>query len=492
MRVEHSRALLLAERATGQETGELESRLEDAIVVVGADGSMHGSALTARVLLTTLRRLPGRLILDRGNLTTPVVNDLVEAVVDIDPERGLEVFDNLEEPMGVRLQVGTTAPNGAIRVVPEGYGAHLASDSDTQIRPSRAGNPLGAVFAGALGAAEAFKHVAAVLPGRRRLHRHLRFCPVTLSADLGAAPDLPEDLSFDLGLVGVGAVGTGVALILGELNAGGKVLLVDFERYGPENCGTYSLGGAREARQRPWKVDVAATVLEGRYNVARFRGSVEDLAGTIDSGKAPWPGVILSGLDSIEARHAAQRLWPDRLIDAATGDTMLGLHDVRTSAPCLMCFLPLTREGPSSTELLVEATGLSKKRAMHGDDPLTEEDLAGLDENQRERLSPYLGKPVCGLAQAIGLTGLEADGYQPAVPFVSLQAACLGVGRLLAGEFGMDELPNFVQYDALAGPEGMVLQSRRAKDGCYCQERAETVMQVRDLRGHIPRYSEGG
>lgn len=124
---------------------------------------------------------------------------------------------------------------------------------------------------------------------------------------------------------------------------------------------------------------------------------------------------------------------------------------------------------------------------MHGDDPLTEEDLIGLDESQRQRLSPHLGKPVCGLAQAIGLTTLEADDFQPAVPFVSLQAAYLGVGRLLADELGVTGLPNFAQYDTLAGPEGAVLERRRARGDCYCQERAGTITRVRELRNEASR-----
>ncbi len=391
----------------------------------------------------------------------------------------------IDDPSGcadVRLHVGATAPADTIRIVPEGYGAHVVGDPAVRIRPSRRGNVLGAIFAGALGAAEAFKHSAAVLPARRRLHSHLRYCPVTLSSDLGAAPDLPNNLDFDLGLVGLGDVGTGVALILSELQATGKVLLVDFERYGPENRGTYSLGGARDAHERPWKVDVAGNVLERRYEVTRFRGLVEDLARSIDLGEAPWPPLVISGLDSIEARHATQRLWPDRLIDAATGDTMLGLHSVRVAGPCLMCFLPLARGGPSSAERLAQATGLTKERAMRGDDPLTEEDLAGLDEARRERLSSHLGKPVCGLAQAFGLTDLETNGYQPAVPFVSLQAACLGVGRLLADELGIVDLPNFAQYDALVGPEVAELQRRPAKVDCYCRERASTIASVRASR----------
>ncbi len=352
----------------------------------------------------------------------------------------------------------------------------------SSLRQSRPANALGAIFAATLGASEAFKFTAEILPNRRRLHRHLRFCPVTLSANLGTAAELPEELCFDLGLVGVGAVGTGTALILSELDAGGEMLLIDRERYAPENRGTYSLGGQGEASACPWKVDVAAAVLADRYNVTRYRGDVENLAGAIDAGKAPWPRIVLSGLDSIEARHATQRLWPDRLIDEATGDTMLGLHDVRISGPCLMCFLPLDRGGPTSAERLAESTGLAVERTMRGDAPLTKEDLAGLDQAQRERLRPHLGKPVCGLARAIGLTTLKAEDYQPSVPFVSLQAACLGVGRLLADEIGLTALPNFAQYDALVGPQSAVLERRSATGNCHCQTRAKTIARVREAR----------
>ena len=114
------------------------------------------------------------------------------------------------------------------------------------VTPSRAANPLGAVYAAALGAAEAFKWTAQVLPARRVVHRYLRFCPVTLSSDLTAAPDLASPLVRDLTQIGVGAIGTGTILALQALRAEGRLIAVDCQRFGPENRGTYSLGGAAE------------------------------------------------------------------------------------------------------------------------------------------------------------------------------------------------------------------------------------------------------
>ena len=61
------------------------------------------------------------------------------------------------------------------------------------------------------------------------------------------------------------------------------------------------------------------------------------------------------------------------------------------------------------------------------------------------------------------------------MPFVSQQAACLGVGRLIGAEVGIDGLPNFVQYDALIGPQATTRQSRMPSPICYCRQRVATI-----------------
>ena len=95
---------------------------------------------------------------------------------------------------------------------------------------------------------------------------------------------------------------------------------------------------------------------------------------------------------------------------------------------------------------------------------------------------PYLGKPVCGLAQPFGLTSLEPGGYQPSIPFVSLQAACLAVARLVAHSVGHDSANNLVQYDGLVGPQRAIIERMQRVPGCTCQTRASTIKQVRAKR----------
>lgn len=480
MVVEHSRAVRLAANASGRGESELERALDASCVSVSADASLPGALLTTRVLLTTLRRLPGQLVLDPGELPGSVVDEVAEAVAAIDPERPLKV-GRATTPT-VRLHVGTGCGDQAVRLVPDGHGAHVAGQRNAVIRLARDASALGSIYTAALGAAEAFKYTAQVQRRRRVLHRHLRFCPVTLSSDLTAAPTLDKSLELALTLVGIGAIGTGVVLILSELDAHGRLLAVDNQNFARENRGTYSIGGAAEVAAEPPKVALAKAALP-RFDVTPFPHHVETLPAAIDDGLMPWFPFVLSGLDSPEARRATQRLWPDRLIDAATGDTMLGLHEyLHGVGPCMTCFFPEERGGSSSAERVSEITGLPIELLARGDEILRAEDLSDLTDKQREQLTRHVGEPVCGLARAIGLTGLDAGDYQPSVPFISLQASCLAVGRLVAHELGVDGLSNFVQYDGLFGPQAATLEQMRTIRDCYCQTHAATIEQVRTLR----------
>ncbi len=69
---------------------------------------------------------------------------------------------------------------------------------------------------------------------------------------MGAAPDLPPDLHVELALIGIGAIGTGIILLLDIMRATGQLLAVDYQRFGPpENRGTYSIGGETKCALRP-------------------------------------------------------------------------------------------------------------------------------------------------------------------------------------------------------------------------------------------------
>jgi hypothetical protein len=192
--------------------------------------------------------------------------------------------------------------------------------------------------------------------------------------------------------------------------------------------------------------------------------------------------VILAGLDSPDARRDLQQVWPDLLIDGATGDTMAGLHEIVAGGdPCMEClFPPATRS--TAAEALAAATGLAPEVAAQGSLLLAPEHLRDLPPEQQARLRPHLGREICGLARPFGLTDLVDDDFQPAVPFVSLTAATLVVGRLVARATGREPRTNLAQFDVLAGPHLMSRQHRRGVAGCRCSVRRGTIAAVRAHR----------
>ncbi|MHB1569344.1 MAG: hypothetical protein ACYCXW_11220 [Solirubrobacteraceae bacterium] len=476
MRREDSRTVRLAARAAGADESELAQRLTESAVHVAVDPRLPGAVECAEVLIATLQRGLGQISLDPGGLDRRTCERLEAAVCAIRPERPLRFGE--PAPHATRIAIGG-AP-GEICVVPDAHGGRLSRRElpVQQRRPTM----LGIVFTASLAAAEAFKDAAAIRDDRCVRHQRLDFCPVALGANLDRA-HLPDG-GWDpiITLAGVGAIGTAHALILGGLADHGGAVLLDRQPYSQENLGTYSLGGADDVAAATPKVALAEQALPG-WRCRPHSGDIAAAIAAVDQGQLPWTPIVLAGLDNHAARRDAQRLQADRLIDAATGDTTVGVRDTRPEGPCLACMLP-PAPADSPIEALV-ALGIPAELARAPSDAVVNDDLiaAAADEAARAVLTAQRGTPICGLLRAAGLTDADPGDYMPSIPFVSQQAACLGVGRLIAIATGVDaELPNFVQYDVLVGPHRAIRQRRAPTPGCGCQQRAEIIDQVRRER----------
>jgi hypothetical protein len=476
MRAEDSRTVRLAARASGASESELERRLSAAVTHLAIDPSVPGAIACAEVLVTTLQRGLGRVSIDPNGLTTATLQRLQRAAVATRPNR--RILIGAAPPRATRIAVGGGA--GEIVVVPDAHGVRLSRSSVPEQR--RAPTMVGVVFAAATAAGEAFKDAAAIRSKHCIRHEQLAFCPVTLGPDLDSAAIPGAGWDPIVTLAGMGAIGTAHALILGGLANRGAAVPIDRQRYASENVGTYSLGTARDAAVGTPKVELAKRALPG-WRHYPFVGEISDAIVAVDAGELPWTPVVLAGLDNHPARRDAQRLQADRLLDAATGDTTVGLRDTRPDGPCLACMLPRPT-GPSPTDALVRL-GIPIELARAPGDVVVDEAIIAAAPNEAARavLAAQRGTPICGLLRAAGLSELDAGDYMPSVPFVSQQAACLGVGRLVAIATGIDEqLPNFFQYDTLIGPQRAIRQRRAATPGCTCQERAATIARVRRER----------
>jgi hypothetical protein len=477
VRAEQSRTVRLAARAARGGESDLAERLKGAHARISIDPPVPGALACADVLISTLLRGPGQVSLDPAKCNAGQLARLQRSAQALRPEQPLRLAP---AGPGPTTHIAVGAHGGEITVIPDGHGARLARGGT--LAQGRAPSMLGIVFAASLAAGEAFKEAAQISGEHAERPTELTFCPVTLGTDPQAAPPLPAGWRPSLTLAGVGAINTTTSLILGGLTDNGTCLAVDRERYAPENLGTYSLGSPADVVAKTPKVDLPRVAQPG-WRHHRHEGDIASAIVEIEDAALPWTPIVLAGLDNHEARADTQRLQADRLLDAATGDTVVGLRDTKPEGPCLLCMLAAPKR-PAPTEALVELGIPYELARAPGEAVVDEAIIAGApDDRAREILRAQRGTPVCGLLRAARLTELDPGDFMPSVPFVSQQAACLSVGRLLAIATGIDaQLPNFFQYDTLIGPHAAVRQHRRAHPNCACQQRAATIAAVRQAR----------
>jgi molybdopterin/thiamine biosynthesis adenylyltransferase len=476
VRPEDSRTIRLAARAAGGSESELEQRLARSVTHVAVDPGTPGSLGCAEVLITTLQRGLGQVSIDPDRLSSRELQRLRAAAAAVRPER--HVLVGRRPPGASSIAIG--AAPGDIWIVPDAHGVRLSRHGvPEQYRPP---SSLGMVFTAAVANAELFKDAAAISSEHCARHDELAFCPVTLSSDLNRAAIPGPEWRPIVILAGVGAIGTAHALILGGLTHRGGAVLIDRQSYAPENLGTYSLGVAADVLGATAKTTVAQRTLNG-WRCHAHTGEIADAIARIDRRELPWAAVALAGLDNHSARRDAQRLQVDRLLDAATGDTTVGLRDTRPEGPCLSCMLPAPPT-ESPTDALV-ALGIPPELAHAPGNAVVDEAMIASAPTARARavLSAQRGTQICGLLRAAGLSDLDANGFMPSVPFVSQQAACLSVGRLIAIATRTDAgQANFFQYDVMFGPARAISQRRAADPSCSCRQRSDTIAQVRRER----------
>jgi molybdopterin/thiamine biosynthesis adenylyltransferase len=483
--IDHSRTLRLASNAGSQAGSQLLDRLDRTHVLVTADPDQPGVSAALRVLVADLRRLPIQLHLDprRGSrpLTADQLDQLAALAAGIDRDRPLHLGPAPHADL--HLHLGTSPASATVSAVPDGHGTRLRRAGHPFPRLGAPGSGLGAVSTAAMLTAEAFKTIIGVIPDRRRLVQALDFDPVTLTTPATAAACLP--ILDHVALIGAGAIGTAIALILRELGAKGSLLVIDPEAFDAPNVTTYSLGTQNDADQQIPKVLLIQSALPGLH-VHPIRGSAQDLIEAVDQHRLCMPTTVLGAVDSVDARHQIAALHADCTLDGSTGGstgTTLSLAEALPPGPCLRCYYPaVPTTGRSTEQLIVEATGLTLDRLARGDQPLTVDEIEQLPPDVQSRLAEHVGKPVCGLGRALGLTG-RTDDYQPSAAFVAQQAAALVVGALIRrhdaapGPRALD-----VEYDAMFGPHPTMIQTRRPRGTCRCQTDRELINVVRDHR----------
>lgn len=394
----------------------------------------------------------------------------------------------IEEDSSIDMRSATAILNVGAGVHPDlpwttinanGWVARVSSGPHPLSADSDQSNPLAAMMAASLGVTEVFKRVYGIstkigplLDATQFSLYELNTSPTSLGPPLPATVSLPDTV-----MVGAGAIGNGIALLLSQLAVRGRIHIIDKQVYGRENLGTCTVLDDESWLNTP-KAERLASWLHS-FGGLRCTGE-QALVADARSGmfvSAMSVELVLNGLDDIGARHDAQLLWPSVLVDGGINAVGAAVRTHRLDRPhcaCMRCSFDL----PAVDERAIQAkvTGLSRASLNSDHDrPLTEQDISQAAESKRPWLREKMaqGKTVCATisdAQSHSL-GLELEeGFNPSVPFVATASAALVVAQALKALFYGDAsfTQRFQMESLFIGPEASIGVMTPASSRCEC------------------------
>lgn len=375
----------------------------------------------------------------------------------------------------------TINSNGWVARVSSG-GADLPADCSMS-------NPIAALMAASFGVSEVFKRVLNVPPD---IAAPLELCEFSLfelsTSPSSFGPKLPEVIHLpDALLVGGGAIGNAIVLLLSQLILRGRLHIVDKQHYGDENIGTCVLvdrggwlGEPKAERLASWLRQRTELDVTGERNLISDAISGEHLLKLqVD--------LLLNGLDDPQARRESQGLWPRVTIDGGineVGASVIQHRLGRVDLACLICWF----EEAQKDERIEQSkwTGLCIESLGDMDRLLTDQDISRAALQKREWLEAckHQGKKLCSIiteAQLEARLGIEAsNGFRPSVPFVASAAASLVMSEALkallfpaAAHSALFQLGNI-----FLGPDASALIRRDPTASCVCVAHRELMQRL--------------
>ncbi len=222
------------------------------------------------------------------------------------------------------------------------------------------------------------------------------------------------------------------------------------------------------------KTLLLARHLEPLITVTRHDEELNLFVPRISHWHLPLPRVVINGLDEVEPRHMAQRLWPEALVDMAAGGTtsQVIVHQRGQGGQCLLGAYEAAESETGYITRIEAATGLRRERFLSEfTTPVTAEDVAQAPPEHRARLKAAAdsGQLICGYINQASLTQTgSGDDFAAAAPFVGALtgawAAAITVA-LLTGHHAPGGLR--WQYNFLSNRTRTA--ATHCPDACECQ-----------------------
>lgn len=363
-------------------------------------------------------------------------------------------------------------------ILANGWVARYTSGPDPLPADVSQVNPLSCLLAASFGVTEIFKRVYDISTEEVGFVKNGAFSLFELSNNFDdCGPELPSFIQLPETLVlGGGAIGNGLTLLLSQLPLEGRILILDKQVFGVENFGTCTLldsekwiNSSKAEMLAAWLARRSALQVTGKLT------TIEDaIAGNLLNNKID---LVINGLDDIGARRVVQKLWPSLIVDGAinsAGAAVVTHSIAHRKFACLRC--NFTAQDVDLTASQVRATGLSES-SLHGNQnrPIRDEDIDKADVKARAwlRVQQGLGQTICstvsaGIAQGLGLK--LATGFRPSVPFVATASAALVIAQVLKNLLWSDErfVHEFQFASVFVGPETSIKTGRLAEKNCEC------------------------
>lgn len=373
-----------------------------------------------------------------------------------------------------------------------GWVARVSSCSGAMPSDVGQSNPIAALMAASFGVTEVFKRILGVPDEIAPLLEYVEFSLFELTTEpLSLGPEIPNKILFpDTLIVGAGAVGNGIALLLSHLPIQGCVHFVDKQNYQDENLGT-SILLAREGWVRQPKAVKLASWLSSNSAIRATgeRSLINDaLAG--EQVKSLAVDLVLNALDDVQARHDSQLIWPAVMVDGGINEVGAAVVQHRLDKrglACLRCSFELPKVDHQA--LQQEMTGLSATSLADQNRPLEESDIAEAAPSMRPWLRTQMqeGRTVCSVVTEAGLRRLGVnveDGFRPSVPFVATAAAALVVAEAVKSQiFPRASYPQWFSLGSMfLGPAASAAVARHADPSCLCVSQRKLIDRLRQMR----------
>lgn len=315
-------------------------------------------------------------------------------------------------------------------------------------------NPMGPYFSACLGAAEIFKFSRGLCRGRFAANEAYSLwdgkCGTLTELTQGPPLDGPAIPPFLL--VGAGAVGQGLILVLGASRpAQSFVTTIDFDPHDDTNLNRCFIAG--EADETHPKVDAVARFrklnsLEGAEmpcTLTEFVASppISDLPADFSTaiGSDHYP-LVVSAVDRNDSRWDIQGLNPDLVLGGSTNNlTATAATYDRASGRCLACYNPRESDNARYQALLEELRPLNdeEKRAFL---------IGKVADDKIEPVIDHLSSnPRCG---SLGEKALKdfarSSETEFSVSFVSMAAAVMLFARLIQSSDVRNLSPHRAQF----------------------------------------------